>query len=318
MSFPAFLSLRSCGRAVKSLLAMAAAGVLVACGGGTSQIEPFIPSRLVAFGDELSALTPDGRKYTVNVLTDGAIDCAAQPIWVQSLASIYSFVFAECNPNNVVDPKALMRAAAGARVADVVAQVDAQLAASGVDDGTLATVLVGGNDILDLYGNFPDVSRATLLSQARERGAGVAAQVNRLVDAGARVIVSTVPDMGLTPFALAEKDANTDIDRAALLSDLSTEFNAGMRTTVLNDGRSVGLVLADEMVQAMKRSPSSFGVANVTDAACTAALPDCTTDTLVDGADASTWLWADTLRLAYNAQSRLSTLAISRARNNPF
>lgn len=317
MSFPAFLSLRPGRRAVKSLLA-AAVAALVACGGGTSQIEPFVPSRLVAFGDELSSLTPDGRKYMVNVLDEGSLDCTAQPIWVQSLASIYSFVFAECNPDNVVEPKALMRAVAGARTADLVTQVDAQLAALGVDADTLATVLVGANDILDLYGGFPDVPRTTLLQQARARGASAAAQVNRLVSAGARVIVSTVPDMGLTPFALAEKAANTDADRAALLSDLSTEFNAGLRTTVLNDGRSVGLVLADEMVQAMHRSPASFGLGNVTEAACAAALPDCTTATLVTGADPSTWLWADVLRLAYNAQNRLSTLAISRARNNPF
>lgn len=318
MSFPAFLSLRPRRRAVKSLLAAVAVAALVACGGGTSQIEPFAPGRLVVFGDELSALTSDGRKYMVNVLEEGSLDCATQPIWVQSLASIYSFVFAECNPDNVVEPKAVMRAAAGARTVDVVTQIDTQLAARGVDSNTLATVLVGANDILDLYGSFPDEPRATLLQQARTRGAATATQVNRLVSAGARVIVSTVPDMGLTPFALAEKAANSDIDRAALLSDLTTEFNAGMRTTVLNDGRSVGLVLADEMVQAMVRSPASFGLGNVTEAACAAALPNCTTATLVTGADPSTWLWADSLRLAYNAQNRLSTLAISRARNNPF
>lgn len=143
-------------------------------------------------------------------------------------------------------------------------------------------------------------------------------EVNRLVAAGARVIVSTTPDVGLTPYALAEKAAHTDTDRAALLTTLTSEFNAGLRTTVLNDGRYVGLVLADEMVQAMTISPSSFGLGNIKDAACAVALPDCTTATLVSSADAATWLWADDLRMAFNAQNRLGILAINRARNNPF
>ena len=318
MSFPRFLSLRSMGRAAKPLVAALAAALLASCGGGTSQIEAFVADRLVVFGDETSALTSDGRRYAVNTVTDGVFDCSSQRIWVQALASIYDLTFAECNPNNVVTPQAIMRAAAGARVADVAAQVDAQLAGDGVAGNTLVTVLAGTNDVLDFYAAFPDTPRSELLSQARARGAQLAVEVNRLVAAGARVIVSTTPDVGLTPYALAEKAAHTDTDRAALLTTLTSEFNAGLRTTVLNDGRYVGLVLADEMVQAMTISPSSFGLGNIKDAACAVALPDCTTATLVSGADAATWLWADDLRMAFNAQNRLGILAINRARNNPF
>ena len=317
MSFPGFLSLWSVRRAAKPLLAAVTAALLASCGGGTSQIEAFVADRLVVFGDETSALTADGRRYAVNTVTDGVFDCSSQLVWVQALASIYDLAFAECNPDNVVTPQAFMRAAAGARVADVAAQVDAQLAGDGVAGNTLVTVLAGTNDVLDLYAAFPDTTRSELLSQARARGAQLAVEVNRLVAAGARVIVSTAPDVGLTPYALAEKAAHTDIDRAALLTTLTSEFNAGLRTTVLNDGRYVGLVLADEMVQAMTISPSSFGLANIKDVACAVALPDCTTATLVTGADAATWLWADELRLAFNAQNRLGILAINRARNNP-
>lgn len=318
MSFPGIQSPSRRG-AARPLLALLAAALLAACGGGTSQIDAFVAERVVAFGDETSALTSDGRKYGVNVLKeDGSIDCAAQPIWVQSVAAIYGFVFAECNPQAVAVPQAVMRAEAGARVDDLVVQVNTQLAAGGVGGRTLVTVLVGAHDVIDLYGLYPDTGREALLDQARLRGEQVAAQVNRLVGAGARVIVSTVPDMGLTPFALAQKAAHTDIDRARLLTDLTTELNAGIRTRIVNDGRVVGLVLADEMVQAMVRSPGSFGLGNVTAAACTAALPDCTRNTLVSGADPATWLWADELRLAFNAQNRLGILAAGRARNNPF
>jgi hypothetical protein len=314
MNFPGFLA-----RHGRPAVAAAMAALLMACGGGTSQVDTFFATRVFAFGDETSVLTAEGRKYSVNVLTDAdALDCAKQPIWVQAVASIYGHVFAECNPDNVADPKAKMLAAPEARVADLVLQIDSQVEAGGFGSSALATVLVGAHDVHDLYGDYPTIGRSELLAQARARGVLAAAQVNRLVELDVRVLVSTVPDQGKTPYALAEKAANTDTDRAALLSALTTEFNAGMRTTILNDGRYVGLVLADEMVQAMVKSPSSFGLGNVTTAACAAALPECSTDTLNTGADSATWLWADDRQLAYGGQGRLGLLGVTRARDNPF
>ena len=316
MNFPGFLA-RRCRPAVLA----ATAALLVACGGGTSQIEVFIAERLVAFGDESSVLTPAGYKYSVNQLTDtDALDCESRPIWVQALATAYGLVFAECNPDNIADPRATMRAVVDARAAGLAAQIDAHVAAGGFGADAMSTVLIGAHDILDLYALFAagTDTRADLLVEARRRGEIIGRQVNRLVDLDVRVIVSTVPDMGKTPFAIAEKAANTDTDRAALLSDLTYELNAGLRTSVLNDGRYVGLILADEMVQAMNKSPASFSLSNITGTACTAALPACTTDTLVTGADPLTWLWADTTRMGYGGQNRLGLLAISRARGNPF
>lgn len=296
-----------------------AAAVLLGCGGGTSQIDSFVAQRVVAFGDELSTLTADGRKYGVNRLdAQGALDCASQPIWVQTVATLYGLVFAECNPEAVAEPGATMRAAAEARVADLAPQIDAQVAAGGFAAKTLATVLIGQNDVLDLYAEFPARSRDALLAEARSRGEDAGRLVNRIVGFDVRVVVSTVPDLGFTPFARAEKAAQTDVDRAELLSRLTREFNIGLRLTVLNDGRFVGLVLADEMIQAMNRSPSSFSIGNVTDEACTVALPACTSETLATGANAVTWLWADATRIAYGGQNRLGLLAASRARDNPF
>ncbi len=299
--------------------ALAAAALLSACGGGTSTIDPFIPKTIVVFGDESSAILSDGRKYSINALTsDKALDCSANPMWVQYLASQYGIVFAECNPQNVVDPKGKMRAVVGARAAGLSTQIDAYVSAGGFGEDAMATVLIGAHDVLDLYADYPTRGRSELLAEARDLGQLVGAQINRLVDRGVRVIVATVPDQGLTPFALAEKAANTDINRAALLSDLTAEFNAGIRTTAVNDGRFVGLILGDEMVQAMVKSPSSFSLSNVTTVVCTAALPDCSTDTLITSGNTSSWLWADTLYMGPNAQQRLGLLAASRAANNPF
>lgn len=304
-------------RFVVSALVLAAG--LVACGGGTSQFEPYVPERYVAFGDETSAIQADGRRYTVNPLTTaGAIDCSSEPLWTQSLASYYGFVFSQCNTSNATEFKATMRAVAGAKVDDLTTQIDAQVAAGGFALKTVTTVLIGANDLLELYSRFPTQNEEQLTAEARARGERLAAQVNRLVDLGARVIVSTVPDLGLSPFALAEKAARTDTDRAALISRLTAAFNGRLRVNMINDGRFVGLVLADETVQSIVRFPSAFAVTNATGAVCTVALPGCTTQTLVTDGTSSGWLWADGTRLTYAGQQRIATQALARASGNPF
>lgn len=297
-----------------------AAGLgLAACGGGTSQYDPFVPGRLLVFGDETSVLTADGRNYSVNgVATSGSIDCAASPIWVQSLAGIYGFSFAECNTGSEATPRARMLAFAGAKVADVTAQVEAQVAAGGFRDKDLATVLAGANDILELYAQYPSLAEATLIAEAGVRGQRLARVVNRLVGLGVKVIVSDLPDLGLTPFALGEKALGGSFDRAALLTRLTTAFNEQLGVSVLLDGRFVGLMQAQLRFQAIGRFPPSFGLADITTPVCTVALPDCTTATLVPEAVAATYLWADDRRLAPGGQAQLASLAVDRAQRNPF
>ncbi len=315
--------------------ARAAAAVSVAvallggCGGGTSQYEAFVAKRVIAFGDESTALTSDGSKYTVNATTASidanntttyTLNCSSNPNWVQVLAGLYGFVFAECNPDRVERPQALMRATPGARVVDIQAQVDAQIAAGGFRDKDLVGIMAGANDILDLYAQFPGRSEADIMAEVRARGVRMAQQVNRLVDVGAKVIVSTVPDMGLTPYGVKQKAEFDDVDRSALLSRLTAAFNEQLAVNVLLDGRYIGFVQSDLTVQAMVRAPAFYGFANVTDAACAATvdMPACTDQTLVEGASAGGWMWADDTRMGPSVHSQIGNLAVARARNNPF
>jgi outer membrane lipase/esterase len=101
---------------------------LVACGGNVSRSEPYVPDKLVSFGDELSAFTSDGHKYSVNGLSTTnsvtAFDCRVNPTWAQYVAQGYGFVYPQCNPNNVVT-KAETRAVVDAKIDDVVNQVNA-------------------------------------------------------------------------------------------------------------------------------------------------------------------------------------------------
>jgi len=241
-----------------------------------------------------------------------------QPIWVQSVAAIYGFGFAECAGNSNFDTAARILATPGAKVEDVAAQVEAQVASGGFRDKDLATVLAGANDILELYALFPSLSRDVLLDQARARGKRLALVVNRLIELGVKVVVSDLPDMGMSPYAIAQRNLATDIDRAQLISDLTTAFNEQLGVNVVLDGRWVGLAQSQLRFQAIKRSPGSFGLGNITDAVCTEVLPDCSTATLLTDATATTYLWADDTHLGPGGHSQLASLAIDRARRNPF
>lgn len=301
-------------------LGLAAAVLLGACGGGTSQQEPFLAARVLVVGDDLSALTSEGRKFAVNGLTaDGsAIDCASEPLWVQTVAALYGFVFAECNPNASTNVNAIMRAAGGAKVADVSAQVDAQVAAGGFRDKDLVLALGGSNDVIELFERWRDdnESSASLLAEARARGERMAGIVNRLVDLQAKVIISTIPDLGLSPMAVTE-EANR-AGSAAFLGELTRVFNERLGVKVLLDGRFVGLMQTDLRTQLAARFPSGYALANANTAVCTAILPGCTTATLINGGTAGTYFWADGTRLASGGQAQLASLAVDRASRNPF
>lgn len=306
----------------------AAAGTLLVLGGcgRSSQIEPFKATRFFAFGDETSLVNPDGSKYTINALkVDDTLDCVADPLWVQAVANGFGLVFPQCNPTNAANPQARTLAAVGAKAADFTAQVDAFVAASTPADKDLTTVLVGMYDVLELYAQYPARGVDDLSTELRSRGAVVGGQVNRLAQLGPAVLVATIPDLGLTPFAQAEKAAHADTDRAALLTKLTSAFNAGIRLSIINDGRLIGIVLGDDEVQRYVRFPTSYGFLSTPPeatkgAACLAAapLPGCNAKTLVTGATAANYVWADSLRLSAGAHVHLGAAALSRAVNNPF
>ena len=328
-----------CGLA-RALLAGAALALLAlaGCGGGDDRVSTFTPQRLVVLGDENSVIVaagstdaqgnaiagPVGSKYTVNGLASGSttvIDCAANPLWVQVLGARFGFTFAECNPSAVANPQARIYAKAGARVADLPAQVAAVQAVNGSFVNTdLVTVLAGEGDILAAYQAFaanPSAGSADAVAAVQAAGRSLAAQVNGIATAGGRVLVATVPNLGASPYAVAQEGIAAG--RAGLLTQLTQEFNAKMRGALINDGRLIGLVQADEQVQLLINNPSVFGYASLNAAACaTASVLDCTTNTLVSGATAANFLWADDRHLNVDAQIRIGNLAVVRATNNPF
>ncbi len=319
--FRAFLSRRP------SAVILALAALLASCGGSSSstssnQVEPFKPNRIISFGDETSAILTDGRHFGVNGLNPETrqFDCTLNPTWNQQLASSFGMIYAQCNPYGLAVPQGKLFAEAGYRVADVSDKLDQFLADDHLGPKDLVTFLVGMNDVIEIYRQFPAQNRESLIAEAKARGTRLADLINRIANANGRVIVSTIYDMGLTPFALMEKENRTDVDRAVLLDDLSQAFNTALRVRLLNDGRYIGLVLADETVQQMARFPYAFGLANVSQGACRSnvSAQSCSSDTLLADAAISTWLWATDTLLTPSVQSRIGQIAIQRAHNNPF
>ena len=337
-------------RLLRALAAVGcSAGLLASCGGGTSHYDKFVPSRLIVFGDEYSALTDpqgtgNGNNYAMNGLdssdtTNATVACddSTRYIWVQRLASAYGLTFKECNRNNVASSKlnAFMQARYGATERAVEAQLStfqSDIGHDALSSNDLVTVWVGMNDVIEIYKDSVTYSStADKTTEAEARGKALGRLVNSITDTGARVLVAQVFEMGSTPWAEALGSSE-----AKLLTSLSDAFNQGLRTTLLNDGSKIGLLTFNDTVANLVQ----YGNYENTEAACddthvadidnasadsdgylsgSSSLSACTTATVPNDNAAKKDLWVDGIHLnSYIAHPTLGSLAISRATSNPF
>lgn len=326
-------------RVRRAALALCAAAVLSACGGG-DRAEPFTPGRIYAFGDELSVLdntTVPGEtlKYSVNGFnsTDTTTpDCAVNPIWIQTLANSFGMGFAQCPGAYSGKLTAVTRAQSDARVAQLQAQVDTYLASDRPVENDLVTMLAGSHDVLDAYEAWKaGLSRDAAIAQVKAAAEVLAAQVNRVVQAGPAVLVASIPYLGASPYAFSE-DAIAS-GRRQMLLDLTQAFNDALVSGGQGEGASRGLAsygltgkdygLIQTGTSWIKNiAESSNGDVRAYNATpmCSVALPNCTTNTLNSGADVNNWVWADTTRPGYAFHSQLGSRAatLSGSRGLPF
>jgi hypothetical protein len=314
-------------RLLAPLLAMAA--LVAACGGGTSQVQSFVPARLLVVGDETGLIVDDGShdgyRYTLNdrTSTTGAGKCLSLPTPAQTVAAYYGFVFAACNPN-AAEAKAFAFGQAGALVEDATTGVKAQVdAIAGLGRSDMVMVTGGTNDVIDVYAQRQAgtlASDAAALAEAARRGTVLAGQINRILGTGARALVLTLPSLGSSPYAVAAEASKAGA--ASLIDTLTATFNAALRLGIDStdfDGRNYGLVLVDDVTAAMVRFPTSYlaSPANTTEAQCTtASLPQgCVVSDTVKN---NTYLWASDRFLGPAANAQIGSQALSRAVNNPF
>jgi BarA-like signal transduction histidine kinase len=243
------------------------------------------------------------------------------------VASGYGLVFPQCNSSGVLTTSAEMKAVAGAKVADVVAAVQAYQGTTGFTRATLVTLMAGQNDILAAYADWVagTLTRAQATAQVAAAGKTLGTLVNTITASGngGRVLYATPPNIGYSPFAASEVASSGSEDRRTMLRELTAAFVEAMRLAVTNDGAYAALVTADQLTVSMATNANlaAYSLTNNTEAACTVTpLTSCTVATLVSGAASSgtTYLWADAKVPGPNWQARVGSAALSRARNNPF
>ncbi|QXL84062.1 SGNH/GDSL hydrolase family protein [Comamonas sp. NLF-1-9] len=298
------------------VLACASTAWLAAC--GSSVEKAFQPQRLIAFGDSMAYLgnaAGQGR-YTVN---DGSVNN-----WTLQVAQRYNrplapsaaggLSFAQGNARVSAKPDA----AGNPATATVVEQVDQFFATQSVQPGDMVMLSAGTADLIVgmravLAGSQ---SQAQYLAQAGQAGADLAAQVQRLYDAGMHVVVAGVYRLGRTPWASA-------LGQEALLTSASDEFNKQLLLKIEPLGERVRYIEMAGYVNPINdtyhRPWNYIGFANSKDPVCASVDPGagigtgpnqvnsalCTSATLVPGADVNAYEFADQVYVSPASQRQL-------------
>mgnify|MGYP001240552802 FL=1 len=301
--------------------ACASALLLAACGSSTTE-SAITPDRFIAFGDAYSDIGQKGSRYTVNNDTVNNWTLQLASHYQKSLAPVSAggLSYAQGNARIAAQPDA----AGDATTPTITAQIDRFLASQ-----TFAP-----NDIVLLNGGISDLivgmaavrsgtlSAADYVAQARQNGKDLAAQILRLVNAGApHVVVSGSYDLGKTPWAIA-------IGQETLLSEASSRFNEALLVAINDLGAHVLYIDSAYYVNLYTSAPSSFSFSYPKTAVCTSVDAGngigtgtgqvnsalCTPSTLLAGADVNLYVFADNVYLSPSAHRQLGTYAYDKLR----
>ena len=181
-------------RTLKALCAVTAATLLSACGGASSTVDPFVATRVIAFGDGFNYV--DGAGAGLSTVQTGETDNTI----AGRIAARYGIVVKRvADGATVLNPLAstggFSYATANARVADVDAQITAFLSSAGsVAKKDLIIIAVGNWDIYDAYTNGA--------TSMESNASALVASIQRLTTAGAEhVVVMPAINMARTPWA---------------------------------------------------------------------------------------------------------------------
>ena len=301
--------------------ACASAALLAACGSSTTE-SAIAPERFVAFGDANSDVGQKGTRYTVN---DGSVNN-----WTLQVAANYGKPLAAASAGGksyaVGNARVKIKpdAAGNASTPTITEQIDTFLASGSF----------GASDVVFLSGGISDViagmaavqagtqTEAAMVAAARQAGEDMAAQVRRLVAAGAKyVVVTGTYDLSKTPWAKT-------IGREALLADASSRFNDGLLVGIVDLGANALYVDLAYYVNLYTGVPANYGFNNATTAVCTSVDATngigigagqvnsalCTASTLMPGASQTSYVFADPVYLTPSAQRQFGTYAYDRLR----
>ena len=301
--------------------ACASAALLAACGSSTTE-SAITPQRFIAFGDAMSDVGQNGSRYTVN---DGSVNN-----WTLQVAANYGkpltassaggTSYATGNARVSVKPDA----AGNASTRTITEQIDAFLAGGSFAGSDLVIVSGGVSDVIAGMAAVTagTQTEAAMVAAARKAGEDLAAQVRRLVAAGAKyVVVTGTYDLSKSPWAKS-------IGREALLTDASSRFNDGLLVGIVDLGANVLYVDSAYYVNLYTSVPGNYGFNNATTAVCTSVDATngigigagkvnsalCNSSTLLSGANQASYVFADSVYLTPSAQRQFGTYAYDRLR----
>ncbi len=301
--------------------ACASAALLAACGSSTTE-SAITPQRFIAFGDAMSDVGQNGSRYTVN---DGSVNN-----WTLQVAANYGKPLTASSAGGTSYATGNARvsakpdAAGNASTRTITEQIDAFLA-GGSFTGSDVVIVSGG--VSDVIAGMATVTAGTqteaaMVAAARKAGEDLAAQVRRLVAAGAKyVVVTGTYDLSKSPWAKS-------IGREALLTNASSRFNDGLLVGIVDLGANVLYVDSAYYVNLYTSVPGNYGFNNATTAVCTSVDTTngigigagqvnsalCNSSTLLSGANQVLYVFADSVYLTPSAQRQFGTYAYDRLR----
>lgn len=274
--------------------------MLGGCGDG-SIVSALTPSRFISFGDGLSDVGQGGVRYTIN---DGTINT-----WADRLANRYGKTltaqaagglgFARGHGANQPAPDTIS------------SQIDRFLASNtfGVDDVVLLNL-----PMASVLGPVAAVKAGTLteaaaLTQIDAAGVALSAQVKRLIAAGAKhVVTAGVYDLGKSPFGIAQ-------NQVAFFTTAAQRLNDAFKTDAVNLGTNLLFVDAAFLVNRNVLTGPAYGFVNFNTAICTTAnASTCNSGTLLAGATATQYVFADGIHLTPACNQQLGDYAYEQIR----
>lgn len=302
--------------------ACASVAMLAACGSSTTD-SAITPTRFIAFGDAVNDIGQTGKRYTVN---DGSVNN-----WTLQIATNYNkpLTAASAGGQSYATGNARIKispdAAGNAATRTITGQIDTFLANGGSFGASDVVLMSAGTS--DVIAGMAAVqagtqTEAAMAAASRQAGEDMAAQVRRLVTAGAKyVVVTGTYDLGKTPWAKS-------IARETVLSNASSRLNEGLLVGIVDQGANVLYVDLAYYVNLYANSPGSFGFSDATTPVCTSVDSSngigigagqinsalCSLSTLRPGANANSYVFADSVYLTPSAQRQFGVYAYDRLR----
>lgn len=262
-------------------------GLLSACGSGDI-VSALVPTRFISFGDGLSDLGQGstGLRYTIN---DGTLNT-----WADRLANRYGLLLTAQKAGG--QGYAQGHAVGSALPRTLAQQIDAFLASNTLGSTDVVLINLPMTDVLTAMAAVKagTLTESAALAQVDAVGRAHVVQVKRLIAAGAQyIVVAGVYDLGKSPWAIAQT-------QESLFTSASIKLNDAFKTDAVNLGKNLLFVDAAFLVNrnALAETRGSYGFVQVTTPICTT--PDaftCTSGTLVSGATASQYLFADQIHM---------------------